>query len=54
MREKLEGHGALEFGVLGPANDTHPAFAEFLEDFVVGYCGADHGIGLHVWRSYSS
>jgi hypothetical protein len=40
--QKLEGHGALELGVLGLVDHAHPALAEFLEDLVVGYGLANH------------
>ena len=46
MREKLEGYTALECGVLGPIDGTHPAFAEFLEDLVLGDGLADHAESL--------
>jgi len=35
-REELEGDHAVEFGVLGFVDDAHAAFAELLEDLVVG------------------
>ena len=41
-REKLECYGAFEAGVLGFVDDTHAAFAELLNDLIVGYCLADH------------
>jgi hypothetical protein len=35
FREKLEGHEAVEPGVLGLVDNTHPATAELLDDAVV-------------------
>ena len=40
--EKLESDGALELGVLGLVNDTHPAFTEFLGDLVMRDGAAHH------------
>src|ERR1700747_518592 len=35
-REELEGHEAVELGVLGLVDDAHPAAAQFFEDVIVG------------------
>jgi hypothetical protein len=40
--EKLERHGPLELGILGLVDDAHSAFAELLQDLIVGYGLADH------------
>ena len=41
--EKLEGDRAVELGVLGPIDNTHPAFAELLDDAVVRDALPNHG-----------
>ena len=35
-RQELQGHGALQGGVLGPVHHAHPARAELRQDPVVG------------------
>ena len=40
--ENLEGHLAVELGVLGSIHLTHTAFAELAGDFVVGERLANH------------
>ncbi len=41
-REELDGDLAAETRVLGAVDDTHPAFADLVEDAVVGDGLADH------------
>ena len=38
----LDGHGAIEARVAGAIDDSHPSFAQLLEDLVVGDVPADH------------
>ena len=45
-RQEFQGHVALERGVVSLVDHTHPAFAEFFDDFVMGYGLADHRISL--------
>jgi len=40
-RKELQCNGPLEAGILGLIHDTHAAFAELLEDLVVGNGGTD-------------
>ena len=40
--EELEGDGASELGVFGFVDDTHAAFPDFFEDFVVADVAAGH------------
>jgi hypothetical protein len=42
VREKFESYEAIELEVVGFIDDTHPALAEFLKDFVVRYSVSDH------------
>ncbi len=41
-RQEFQRHGAVEFGVDGLVNDTHPAFAEFFANQVVRNSFAHH------------
>ena len=41
-RQKLQNDGAVELGIDGLVDHTHPAFAEFLDDLVMGDRLADH------------
>ena len=41
-RQKLQCDGALEFGVLGLVDHTHPSFANLLGDAVMRNGLADH------------
>jgi len=34
--------GAVEFDALGLINHAHPAFAKFLQNFLMGNCSSDH------------
>ena len=45
-REELKRDRPLELCILGFINDSHPAFPEFLEDFVMGNCLIDHHFSL--------
>ena len=42
--EELEGDGAFELRIFGLIDDTHPTFPELLENLVMGYGLADHGL----------
>jgi hypothetical protein len=42
-REELEGHLPAEVQVLRPVDHTHTAFAELLQDAVMGESPTDHG-----------
>ncbi len=44
-REEFQRDGAVELGVLGLIDDTHPAFAELGGDLVVRNGLADHRAG---------
>ena len=46
-RREFEGDGALQFCVFGLVDDTHPTFADLLDDAVMGDGLADHG---RLWR----
>ena len=48
FREKLEGHEAVEAGVLGFVNHTHAPAAELLDDAIVRDGLADHYLSDHV------
>ena len=50
LRQKLKGHEAVEFGVLGFIDDPHAAFAEFFKDFVMGYGFADHCTLMNLFK----
>jgi hypothetical protein len=40
--QELQRNGAVEFGVACFIDDTHSAFAEFIENFVMGYRSANY------------
>ena len=42
-RQELHRHLPAQASVLGPIDDTHPAFADLVEDAVMGDGLADHG-----------
>jgi hypothetical protein len=44
LGEKLESDEASEFGVFCLINHAHPAAAEFLNNSVMGYGLAEHGL----------
>src|SRR5579863_8874883 len=59
LGQEFQRHEAMEFGVLGLVDDTHPAAAELLEDAIVGdrlanHCRAPRCVGHrspHGWAS---
>ena len=44
MRQKFERDETVEFGVLSFVDNTHAAFTELLEDFVMRYGFANHNV----------
>ncbi len=51
LRQHLDGNFTAEVGVLGAVHFPHSALADLLDDFVVGKCFANHGIGTRSLNS---
>ena len=48
VRQELQSHETIEFGIFGFVDHSHAAFAELFDDFVLGNRFANHCTVLNI------